>query len=415
MYIKELTNEEFESFTLRFSVSSVYQTKEYALVMNKQGYSSIYIGLIDNDKIIGASLVLINKINGFKYAYAPRGFLIDYSNFEVLKEFTILLKKYLGKKDIIAIKICPTIIKSVYDYKLDLKDDNNNFNTYYNNLRKLGYYHLGFNNKFEALKPRYEAVIDLKKNQKDLFNSIKKEFKTKIRSAMNSGIDIYRTDKEKLEFLYNQTKEKYKRNLKYFEDTYDYFSRNDKIEFFCAKMNTEEYLKNITKEYETIENELNSFNEKLIYNKNYSKKTVEKKIILDEKYNNIKEKLDKAINFCKNYNDGIILATALVIKHMDTAYLIIDGYNYEFKNLNAKHLLIWKLIEKYSLEGYKKFNLGGISNINDNNRYNNLTKFKLNFNAKSIEYIGDFELITNNALYFMYKKVSPFKKILKKR
>ena len=33
----------------------------------------------------------------------------------------------------------------------------------------------------------------------------------------------------------------------------------------------------------------------------------------------------------------------------------MDGYNKDFKKLNAKHLMTWKLIEKYSKENMSEF------------------------------------------------------------
>ena len=93
----------------------------------------------------------------------------------------------------------------------------------------------------------------------------------------------------------------------------------------------------------------------------------------------------------------------------------MDGYDNKYKYLNSKHLLIWKLIERYNLKGFKKFNLGGMTNPKiDNNTYKGLNDFKTGFDSKCIEYIGDLELITNNALYFMYKNSFEIKNILKK-
>ena len=105
MYIRELTIEEFNLFTNSFIYSSIYQTSEYGQIMNTQNYNSIYLGLIDDNKIIAASLILIEKLNMFKYAYAPKGFLIDYNNEFIVEQFTKLIKEYLGKKNIIAVKI----------------------------------------------------------------------------------------------------------------------------------------------------------------------------------------------------------------------------------------------------------------------------------------------------------------------
>lgn len=94
MKIKVLTNDEFLEFSKRFRPSSMYQTVEYALTMNNNRYDSLLVGLVDDDKLLAASLILVQKINGFRYASAPRGFLIDYNNTELLTTFTKLLKKF---------------------------------------------------------------------------------------------------------------------------------------------------------------------------------------------------------------------------------------------------------------------------------------------------------------------------------
>ena len=192
--IKELTNEEFYNFCLTFKYKSIYQTPEYAFVMNKQGFDSILLGMTNsNNELIATSLILIEKKYGFKYAYAPRGFLIDYDNEAVVKSFTCLIKKYLGKLDIIAIKICPMIYKNIMDSKNNIVKINNNFENNFKLLRKLEYYHLGFNNSFEALKPRFVSVIPLNSNYTKTFNDLSKPLKTKIRGAEKKGIVIHKS------------------------------------------------------------------------------------------------------------------------------------------------------------------------------------------------------------------------------
>ena len=56
-----------------------------------------------------------------------------------------------------------------------------------------------------------------------------------------------------------------------------------------------------------------------------------------------------------------------------------------------------------------------MTNVNvENNRYAGLNEFKLGFNSNMYEYVGDFELICNNTLYFMYRKTMDLRKMLKK-
>ena len=117
-----------------------------------------------------------------------------------------------------------------------------------------------------------------------------------------------------------------------------------------------------------------------------------------------KSNLIYANKLLSNYPNGVVVSSALIVKNDKIINLLMDGYDTNFKRLNAKHLLIWKIIQKYSELGYEKFNFGGIANPNlKENKYSGLNEFKLSFNSNIYEYIGDFELITNKPLYFFNK------------
>ena len=138
--------------------------------------------------------------------------------------------------------------------------------------------------------------------------------------------------------------------------------------------------------------------------KGNSDKLISEKLEVDKKVVKYRNQLAEATEYLKNYPDGIITSSALVIKWQDDVYFAIDGYDKKYKHFGAKQLMIWKLMGRYAKLGYKKLYLGGVANINKvNNKYKGLNEFKLNFHANVIEYAGDFELITNSPRYFVYK------------
>ena len=180
MQLRELTEVEFNEFVNSNSMYSIYQTVEYANTMKNEKCDILYVGLTNENKIIAASLILVKKVNGFKYAYAPRGFLIDYDNYSLLEEFTIGIKKLLKSKDIVAVKLSPMILKKETDKDGEILYSNPKFDEIYEYLKKLDYYHFGFNNYFEGDKPRYEAIIKLEGNDASgLFNNIDKSIELK--------------------------------------------------------------------------------------------------------------------------------------------------------------------------------------------------------------------------------------------
>lgn len=418
MYIKELTNEEFNNFTNNFSNYSIYQTCEYGFVMNNQDYKDVLVGMVnDNNQIVAASLILIEKTAMFKYAYAPKGFLIDYSDKYLVEEFTRLIKNYLNKKKIMAIKINPMIIKSSTDYNTNIEYDNTQFDDQMSFLKKLGYYHLGFNNLFEAFKPRFEAIIDISKPIDVIFKNVKEDLKEKIKFADNSGIRVVKGTPEEIDKLYELTKNRYPRNKQYFEDVLYFFKDRNLVDYYYTKLDTNEFLKNVQMRYQEQIEICSEINSKLFENIGKdNEEIINKKIEEENKLNEIKNELVYATNLLKENPNGIVTSACLVTKYRDEVYLFIDGYNRDFKNLYPKHLMIWKLIELYNKAGYKRFNLGGTTNPKVNNeKYNHLNEFKLGFNARSIEYIGDLELITNNTYYTLYRNSKPIRFILNKK
>lgn len=412
-----MTINEFNKFAKTYNIYSIYQTYEYAQVMQNQDFKTLIVGLLDNNNnILAASILLVEKKLAFSYAYAPRGFLIDYSNYELLKVFTKKLKKFLAQIDIVAVKLSPPIIKNISCPKHSVNETNSYYDLSFQNLKKLGFYHFGYNYYFEALKPRYEAIVNINKPNYILFNEIKKEYRTKIRSAEQGGIKIHRGKEKELDYLYKLTKNKYPRDLKYFKDLINVFDENKRVEFYYAKLDTSKHLKETQKKFHAFDQENHNINNLVLINpKDSNNKLINRKINSDIVLANARKNLVTATNLLKNNPDGIVLAAVLVATHRDTVYLLIDGYDPQYKNFNAKHLLIWKLIEKYSKLGYRNFNLGGISNHElESTKYKGLNEFKLNFGARSYEYAGDFEIITNNTKYFMYRQSLPIQKMLKK-
>lgn len=413
--LKELTNDEFDEFSKNYNISTVYQTSQYALTMNNQDYDSILLGLVDsNNNIQAATLILITNNRKFKFAYSPRGYLIDYRNEELVTLFTNFIKEYLNKNNVVTLKINPPIFKTIYYIKENNIYKNNYYDHILNFLISLGYKHLGYNSYFEGIRPRFEAVINLESDEKDIFDNLKRELKTKIRNAKKTGIKIIKGNDNDLNILYDQIKIKYPRNFKYLEDTYKFFKKNNSIDFYYTKLDTVKYLQETGKSLEEKENEVLKINNKIQSN-NSSNKNISKKMNMDLDVYKYNKQLVEATKLLKEYPDGLITSSALIAKYKDEVTLLIDGHNKLYKNLNAKHLLIWELCKIYKKEGYKKFNLGGIANINiDDNKYKGLNNFKQSFNPYIIEYMGDLEIITNSSLYFMYSNSIAIKNIIKK-
>ena len=401
MLIREINKEELNNYLSKIP-HSLYQTEEYAKTMEKQNFNIKILGLEENGNIIGSTILLITKKIGFTYAFAPRGFVIDYNNNLLLNNFTNEIKKYCKKNGIVAIKLNPRIIKEING------NINNNYKDICSNLNKLKYIHLGYNDFFESFKPRFEAIIEIK-NKNEMFKNIKKEYRTKIRSAIDNGVKIHKGTYEDLKYLYLQTEKKYPRDLLYFQYLYYYFNQNKKIDLFYAKLDCEKLLnkfRNLYIKQEKICNEINNQMEI-----EHSNKLTAIKIETDNLLGKYHDQLTTASKMIQRYPKGIIIASALFIKEDNEVYMIMDGFDKNYKRYNAKHLLIWEALNYY--KNYKYLNLGGITSLKED-KYKGLNNFKMNFGSTAYEYIGDLELICIPSKYFLLKNAMPYQNIIKK-
>ncbi len=398
MNVSNITEQQFNEFVLTYNDKSIYQTSNYALVMEKQGFKYFYIGFFNNSNLIGASLIIYKKINGSTKAYAPRGFLLDYTN-PFLKTYLDLAKKHLSKQNINTLRISPLLNKNTDSYAYSFNVLNNSF-----------YKHIGYNDFFESLKPRFIANIDISEHYTLLFNNIKKEYRTKIRKAVRNGIKVYKGNINDIDKLYYHTKQKYPRDKSYFEDILHHFD----AEIYYTSLNTLEHLNKSKKLFDKQSELCDSLNHKILnLDTKKNKDLIKKKILNDNLLNTYNKQLRNAIELDKLDIDNIITSSCLIIKYQKEIYLLMDGYDKNYKYFNSKHLLIWKLIEKFSKLGYTHFNLGGIANPNSDSKYKGLNDFKLNFGADIIEYAGDFQLLTNN-LQFVLKNPNEILNVLKK-
>ena len=142
MKLKDINKKEFEDFCKEQECDNFFQSKYYAEIKRLEGYYTYFVGLDDNGRLLGATLLLAKEVVLLKKRefYAPRGIIIDYDNIDLVKEFTNQLVDYTKLKKGAFIKIKPII--------------NNNIKLV-EALKKIGW-HQG--NK-ELLYPREENLI----------------------------------------------------------------------------------------------------------------------------------------------------------------------------------------------------------------------------------------------------------------
>lgn len=412
MKIVALTKEEFDNFAYHHKYSTYYQTSAYAETSRYEGLNTFYIGFVQDNELVGVTLFLHKTIYlYYKYAYAPRGFLIDYTDSKLVKNVTMGLINLLKKQHYAFIKIDPPIICSERDNKGNIIYFSNTINQILDTLKSNSYIHMGFNKYFENYKPRLNAFVNLTYDLEKIYSNITNEVKEKIENSIKSGLEISLDTTGNVDELYKfiGTKNK-KRRKRYYQGMYNSFSRNNAIDIFFVNINTDKYLSNMKTNYdlEAIKNdELASMVQDMSIASSQKQLILNDKMKSDERLNFYKNELIYATNLSRNHPDYFTIGAGFTIKHNNGVELIIDSYLDEYLKFNPRYVFIWELIKKYKSEGFMYINLNGVvGNFSKDKlgKYKNLNDPKLSFNSTIIEYIGEFDLVINDRIYKKYKE-----------
>lgn len=391
MKIIELTETQFKNYSKIHSSRNYFQTIEYSKV--KSNYNRLLLGFINESEgtIMGATLILEKSIKNFKIGLVPGGFLIDYDNDTLFKDFITTLKEYLKQKKYIYLTV-----ENKWTYKM--YDKNNEVIYYDTNIIKL-LDELSFikTNK----ENRKKIVLETEKTPNDTYKMFNSNTKRNIATALQRAITIYKDENNNIDTLLNLTNNNNSDYIKRLMENFN--TENNKAEIYFAKLNPEQYVNNyrfLLKEEDQNNDRLNNLMQDITVKKSIS--LINKKMKSDRLITKYNGEIIKATNVYTKYPEGVIIGAILIIKNNREIYFLDEGYNKDLANLYSSHLVKWEIIKQYLSQGYKIFNFGNIKNTNQKNGD---YIFKMGFGGKVYEYIGTYDLIINKWLYKIVKLI----------
>ncbi len=380
--IRELSITQFQDFSLNYPQGNIYQTLEYALLKAEEGFDYDLIGYEENNELLAASLIIHKKIGNYRYGYAPRGFLIDYSNIYLLANFTNALIKYYQKKNFAFIKINPEIAISKFNFQTNNFDYNSNYNII-NNLITCGYIKLKNNMNFESLLPRTNAIVSLNDFK---FTNLVKNTKNKIRKSIRKGLTLEKGSIDNLDIFINLKNDN---KSIYYTYLYNILSQNNKIDYLLVKINFKDYLIN-TQNYYDYELERNNYlNRKIIHNNKPA--VINAKMNSDRALFSYKNDIADASKYL-NTNQTIYLAGALIGKYKNRLTILESAFDSNYGSYEANYFLYYAILKYYQNE-YNYVDLNGVvADFSKDNKYHGLNRFKFGFKPNVYEYVGEFDL-----------------------
>ena len=421
MKLRILEKKEYEDFVKTNPYKSHFlQSYDWGqLSKEERGLTPYYLGLDDNGKIVGATLLLKKSLPlGLCYLYAPRGYVINFGDKEILDKFTEEIIKFAKRKKAIYVKIDPDIIWKREDYKGEVSEVESKSKKIYNELLRLGYKHMGFTKNFESAQPRYTFRIDLTQSMDEIESHFSKTTKQRIAKSLKLKTKVeVGTEKDistfyHLMMLTESRKDFVSYGIDYYKTLYKLFNEDNKATLFLGKVNIKDSLG-------VLNNDLEEVNKKIdeLPKENMSKSAKNKLKELSRQKENLEKEVEKYSTYLKEYGEEVTLSAHMILEYGDKAWVLYAGNHniltetYVNYHTYYEHL---KFCKDRGLKIYDQF--GTIGDLRKDNPRLGLHEFKKKFGGDYVEFMGEFDYVIKPLYYFAFTKLVPiYRNMIKKR
>ena len=408
-FIENIEKNKYEKFVENHKTKSHFlQSYDWGVFSKEnKNVTPYYVGLVDdNDKLVATALLLQRKMYlGYSYFYSPRGFVCDYNDKEVIKEFTQKIKEFAKKKKALFLKIDPDVKLQNLDIDGNELEGSNNFELV-NYLKNIGYKHLGYNKAFEHNQPRYTFRLDLTQG----LESIKNNFHSTTKKVINKGnlyeLEVYKNDEKYIDDFYKTMQDTADRenisiySKEYYLNFYKDLHKNNHSDIYIVYLNKKKTLDLLTSNIEETKK-----NQESLTSDN-KKKELQNQI----------DKLQKLIDEIKEVKeDRIPLSSIITAKYGDKVWTIHGGNHSSLRSLNSNYLIYFEIIKDAVEEGYKTIDFFGTSyNPNQDDPEYGIWLFKKRLGGEYTEFIGEFDYIFKKGVYRLFKILIPIHRKLSK-
>ena len=409
----ELDKEKYEKFQKNNPKSHFLQSYLWGeFSKKKKNLTPYYLGLVDEKENILATCLLLEKKLPFSYSYfySPRGFVIDYSNKDLLRDMTNKVISFIKNKKAIFLKIDPDIIRKSFNYNDEEVETKYDSNKIYKDLIEIGYKHLGFTKNFETMQPRYTFRIDMENQSLDeIYEHFSKTTKQRIQKAIKLGTDVRLGDINDIDTFYElmmiteNRKDFVSYSKDYYKTQYEILSQNNMAKLFLGSINTNKVINNLETELNELETKKKEIGEDAT-GKNAKNKLKE----INNSIERINKELDKYKDAKEKYGEEITLNAHMIIMYNDKAWVLYAGNHNILTESYANYNTYYEHIKYAYNNGIKIYDqFGTIGDLSKDNPRLGLHEFKKKFGGNYIEFLGEFDYITNHFMYFVFTKLVP--------
>lgn len=400
MEFVEIKEKEYEKFWENHPLKTFLSSPDIGKLREKSNWTVDYVALKEDNKILGAAmLVSIKRRFGKKEFYSPRGFLIDFNDYELVDIFVKQVKNYVKKKGGYILRIDPYVIYKQRDIDGNIVDGGVDNSNVVNHLKKHGFKKVSIPNMEQV---GWMFSLDLEgKTEEEILKEMKPNTRNTIRKASKFGIELKELKYDELQRFQDiliETGERKNfsvRKLSYYQEMYNLLHDKGQVKYFVTELDLDKYINKLNEERKLKEEEIKNLGE--------AKYNDGKRNSLTKEMDAIDKRIVDAESIKKESGKSVITLSGSMFIMIQPEVIYLSSGNYiKYMNFNSQYLIQWEMI-KYGIQnGFKKYNFYGIpANINKRPKDYGVYEFKKGFNGYVEELIGEFELPISPVYYIL--------------
>ncbi len=396
--IKTIDLKEYADFFNLQEVQSIVQSPERIDSLTARNVNYELLGYYNtNQELEFVTIILYQNLRfGLKQALLIQGPVGAVEPSDNFKSFLLQLKAYLTKK--------PKVIRFVYSPDYTHRKYDVNFKpisepldqAMIELLERVGFKYMG--DHLVGLSNRFIMKKDMRefKNEDEIFASYHKQNRKTINKLEEFHLEIDELSLDdldrfiKIEQHTEATREFKARDEDYYKKTFAAFDKANKAKVTVAKFNMKRYQKDLEEKLDTVNQQLESFNQEDLTPHLQKKINVAKE--QQASFNNRLKRINKLIE--KYPQDPIDIATRFYLR-TDTEYQALYGGSLsDFAFIPATTALYDDIIRKCHRENIPVYNYLGIYTEDDTyGEESDILRFKRGFGGEIHELIGEYELV----------------------
>ncbi len=408
MELVELTSEEFDGFAIKHKYGSFMQNSFWGELKKKNGWNYVILGVKDKKKIKAATLLLSKKtpIGKLMY-YAPRGFLLDYSNIDEFIEFDKLITDYCKKHNGLFIKIDPYVQAHQRDADSNIIEGGIDNTKFIETLKKLGYKEQNGKAGEQSLQATWMYWIDLSKPLDQIMAEMTSKTRQMIRKNEKQGVVIREgtiDDVKEFKKIMDHTSDRrgfISRPFEYLKSMFHEFGDGKYLKLVFADLLIEDTLNELKKEYDPLKKDYDRLMKDIEAGR---KNMTENKLKLKtDELDRLQKNISEYEELFKEYGSKTTLGAIFYFTYGREVISFMGGAYDSLLKFQSFYTIHYEMIKYAKDNGYDYYNFYGIpSDLSPKDPQYGIYQFKKGFGGEVVELVGEYDKKLSG-LYYLYK------------